>query len=68
MGFLSAILSSPTPADLLRAKERYLPLAEWKFAKSFCQGDSVVPVTWHQQPVLISGRLGGVFQSGRVPL
>src|SRR6202162_2166447 len=48
MGFLSAILSSPTPADLLRAEGRYLPPAEWKFAKSFRKGDSVVPVRWHQ--------------------
>ena len=51
MGFLSAIPSSPAPAELLQAQRRYLRAAKWKFAESFRLGDSAVRMTWHQQPV-----------------
>ena len=44
MGFLSAILPSSALVHLLQEYERYLPPAEWKFARSFRLGDSVVPV------------------------
>jgi hypothetical protein len=68
MGFPGATLPRPALVDLLQAEGMYLPPAKWKFAKSFRLGDSAVPVTCDQQPVLISGCPGGAFQAGRVPL
>ena len=68
MGFLRAILPSPALADLLEAYGRFWTPVAWKFAKSFRSGGYAVPVKWHQQPVLISGRLGSVFRAGRVLL
>jgi hypothetical protein len=62
-----AILLSPVMADLRLGYRRYPPLTEKKLAKAFRQGDQMVLVTWHQQPV-VSRCLRGFFRTGRVPL